>query len=98
MTTETAINSGLTASTRAVLWGGIVVLLVLPAIAMPMTTQVNWGVEDFFAAAILLGGAGLAMEVLAKVFADSAKQKLAALVIVAVLLLAWVELAVGIFD
>ncbi len=98
MTTETADKPGLGGLARTLLWGGIATLLALPAIAMLFTTQVNWGSEDFAAAAFLLVGAGLALEVSAKVLTSPAKRVLAAVAIVAGLLLVWAELAVGIFD
>lgn len=97
MTTATT-NPGLAPRTRALLWGLIAALLVLPAVAMQFTREVNWGPEDFAAAAVLLGGTGMALELAARVLVDPGKRALAALVIVGVLLLAWAELAVGIFD
>jgi len=44
------------------MWGVIAALLVLPAIAMPFTHEVAWGVEDFAFAALILVGAGLLYE------------------------------------
>ena len=41
---------------RVVMWGMIASLLVLPAVAMCFTPAVNWGAEDFLAAAVLLVG------------------------------------------
>lgn len=98
MTIEAAAMPGLAVGTRRLLWAGIAALLALPAIAMQFTAEVNWGPEDFAAAAILLGGTGLALEVAARVLATPRKRALAAMVIVAGLLLVWAELAVGIFD
>lgn len=98
MTTETVDKPGLGGLARTLLWGGIAALLALPAIAMRFTAEVNWGLEDFAAAAFLLGGAGLALEASAKMLTSPAKRALAALAIVAGLLLVWAELAVGIFD
>lgn len=89
---------GLAPRTRALLWGVIATLILLPAIAMPFTAEVNWGPEDFVAAAILLGGTGLALEVAARVLVDPRKRVLAALAIIGTLLVVWAELAVGIFD
>lgn len=98
MTSHTASKPGLPPRTRMILWGAIAVLLALPAIAMRLTAEVNWGLEDFAAAAILLGGAGLALEVAARVLVAPGQRLVAALVIAAILLLVWAELAVGIFD
>ena len=41
---------GLPPSWRLALWGGIALLLVLPALAMQFTREVNWGPGDFAAA------------------------------------------------
>ncbi|NBW76351.1 MAG: hypothetical protein EBR34_11195 [Sphingomonadaceae bacterium] len=76
----------------------IAALLLVPAVAMQFTPEVNWGVEDFLAAAVLLGGGGLALEVAARLLADPRKRALAALVILGLLLVLWAELAVGILD
>jgi hypothetical protein len=70
-------------------------LLLAPAVAMRFTDEVNWGAEDFAAAALLLGGAGLALE-LAVIGSRSAAYRLGAGVAVAgALLLVWLCLAVG---
>lgn len=47
---------------RIVGWGAIAVLIVLPAIAMQYSNHVNWTASDFLFAAVLLGGAGVAVE------------------------------------
>lgn len=96
--TDVAHKPGLSARSRALLWGVIAVLLVLPAVAMLFTSEMNWGPEDFVVAAILLGGTGLALELAARWLVDPRKRALAALAIVGALLVVWAELAVGIFD
>lgn len=98
MTSDTATRPGLTPRSRAMLWGAIVALLILPVVAMQFTREVNWGAEDFAAAAVLLGGTGLALEGAARLLIDPGKRLIAAVVILGVLLLVWAELAVGIFD
>jgi len=47
---------------RLILWSAAALLLLVPVVAMPFTAQMNWGAEDFFAAAALICGAGLAIE------------------------------------
>ncbi|MFM6950491.1 MAG: hypothetical protein ACKOW1_05670 [Novosphingobium sp.] len=98
MTTDTTTKPGFALRTRQLLWGLIAALLVLPAVAMQFTSEVNWGPEDFAVAAVLLGGTGLALELARLVLVDPGKRVLAALVIIGALLLVWAELAVGIFD
>ncbi|MDO9367781.1 MAG: hypothetical protein Q7T68_04360 [Sphingopyxis sp.] len=47
-------------------WGSLLALLMLPALAMQMTDEVNWGVGDFVFAAILLGFVGTMVEMAAR--------------------------------
>lgn len=65
---------------------------------MQFTAEVNWSLFDFIAAGILLLGTGLAIEfVLQKV--KSIKNRILILgIMIILLLLLWVELAVGIFN
>lgn len=82
---------------RVVGWGLIAGLLSVPAIAMRFTHEVNWTALDFVFAAVLLGGAGLAFEL---VFwrARGLQVRLAlGLAILAVVLFVWAQGAVGIF-
>ena len=75
----------------------IAVLLLVPLIAMQFTDEVNWTLSDFVAAGVLLLGTGLMCElVMRKV--KKIKYRIAICVaLLAVLLLIWLELAVGIF-
>ena len=75
----------------------VVILLLIPLIAMQFTDEVNWGVFDFIVAGVLLFGTGLIFElILRKV--KTKKSQIATIVILFILLiLIWVELAVGIF-
>lgn len=43
-------------------WGSLMALLLLPALAMRLTTDVTWTASDFVFAAILLGFAGAVVE------------------------------------
>lgn len=47
-------------------WGGLLALLILPALAMQMTGEVNWTAGDFVFAAILLGFVGTVVELAAR--------------------------------
>jgi hypothetical protein len=72
-------------------------LLVVPALAMQLTSEVNWGPGDFVVAAILLFGAG-SLTVLSLRYTKSNRQRAALVLGVALgLALVWAELAVGLF-
>lgn len=47
-------------------WGSLLALLMLPALAMQMTGEVNWTASDFVFAAILLGFVGTVVELAAR--------------------------------
>lgn len=47
-------------------WGSLLALLMLPALAMKMTGEVNWTASDFVFAAVLLGFAGTVVELSAR--------------------------------
>lgn len=82
---------------RMVRWAVIFGLLVLPAIAMRLTDEVKWTASDFAFMAVLLIGAGLAFEAAALKVRKPARRTLLGAAIVGVVLLIWVEAAVGIF-
>lgn len=74
-------------------------LLLTPLVAMQFTNQVNWNLFDFLIAGVLLFGTGISFLYLLSNTSTSKKYKLImGLLILAVLLLVWAELAVGIFD
>jgi hypothetical protein len=83
------------ASIRRTGWSLAAAILALPALAMQFSTEVNWGPEDFLAAALLLGITGLGLEVAAALPRRRWRGR-AAMVVLAALLLVWAELAVGI--
>ncbi|RMG25803.1 MAG: hypothetical protein D6730_10245 [Bacteroidetes bacterium] len=73
-------------------------LLLIPLIAMQFTSEVNWSARDFVVGGVLLLACSLTIA-----FARSSRfsQRSRTLIIVAailILLLLWVELAVGIFN
>ena len=47
---------------RIIGWGGAAALVMLPAVAMQFTSEVNWTPGDFGFAAMLLGAFGLGVE------------------------------------
>lgn len=76
----------------------IIVLLLIPLIAMQFTKEVNWSIMDFVVAGLLLLGTSLAIELIRRKIKNSKLRIWIVAIIIILLLLIWVELAVGIFD
>jgi hypothetical protein len=72
-------------------------ILLLPLVAMGFTDSVSWSLFDFLVAGALLLAAGLTYEFLARRGGTRAYRVTAAIVISAVLVVVWLELAVGVF-
>lgn len=73
-------------------------VLMVPLVAMQFTDEVKWGVEDFLVAGVLLFGTGLAASAMARARSLAGRYRIAGLLVVAALfLLTWAELAVGVF-
>lgn len=71
-------------------------LLLLPLIAMQFTSEVNWGLEDFLAAAVLLGVSAGVFELAMGRQRSGAYKRGVALAVGGALVMMWVNLAVGI--
>ena len=71
--------------------------LLAPLVAMQVTSEINWAPGDFLVAALLLGIAGLALELLTRLLRLPVQGWLGAGLVLLALLLVWAELAVGIF-
>jgi len=76
---------------------GITLLLCIPLLAMQFTTEVNWTASDFIVAAILLFGTGMVSEMVLRKVKSSKNRILICGIVLVILLLVWIELAVGIF-
>jgi hypothetical protein len=76
-------------------WGFAAALLLTPLVAMQFTTEVRWGPIDFAAAAILIGGLGLAFELAVRRTTNIAYRLAAALAALTAFSLIWINLAVG---
>lgn len=72
-------------------------LLMIPLIAMQFTNEVNWTLSDFIVAGVLLYGTGLVCELAMRKITKIEHRIAICALILALLLLTWVELAVGIF-
>jgi len=71
-------------------------LLLIPLGAMQFTTAVNWSVADFIVMGILLYAAGSAFVLTARKVAPK-HRLLVGVLVLAVFLYVWAELAVGVF-
>lgn len=80
-----------------IILASILFLLAIPFIAMQFTDEVQWSLLDFLIAGTLLAFAGGMIELTLRLVQKSALRWLILAGIVALLLLVWVELAVGVF-
>jgi hypothetical protein len=82
---------------RLIGWGGAVLLLATPFVAMQMHAEgVNWSLGDFIFAAVLFGIIGGALELAVRFSPNRAYRGAAALSLLGTLLTIWANLAVGI--
>jgi hypothetical protein len=72
------------------------VILSLPLLAMQFTDEVVWDLADFAVAGVLLLGAGLTYELIARKAGHIAHRAAVGVAVAAALLLVWMNLAVGI--
>lgn len=75
----------------------VTILLLLPFIAMQFTDEVNWTLFDFVVAGVLLFGTALLCELVLRKVKTTGYRIAICIAILAMLLLIWIELAVGIF-
>lgn len=81
---------------RIARWAAAAALLCVPAIAMRYTAEVDWTASDFVVMGVLLAAVLLGYEVLASRAGSLAYRAAAALTVLGVFLVIWVNLAVGI--
>ena len=72
-------------------------LLLIPFIAMQFTDEVNWTPFDFIVAGVLLFGTGLIFDLVIRKIKNIKYRIVISVAVLIILLLIWVELAVGIF-
>ena len=75
----------------------IALLLLVPLIAMQFTEEVNWTLSDFISAGVLLLVTSLLLDLVIRKVMKTPVRIVFILIILAILLLIWTELAVGIF-
>ncbi len=72
-------------------------LLIVPLIAMQFTSEVSWTIFDFLIAGVLLFGTGFILEFIIRKVKTKRNRILIGTFVLILLLLVWLELAVGIF-
>jgi hypothetical protein len=81
---------------RVARWSVAAALLLLPAVAMQFTAEVNWTPFDFVFAAVLVIGVVVAYEVAVRLSSNLAYRAGVAAALAAAFLLTWANAAVGI--
>ena len=76
-------------------WGIAAFLLLLPAVAMQFTGEVDWDETDFIVMGVLIGGVGLGIEFLVRQSDSIAYRFGAVLAFLGLFLTTWANLAVG---
>ena len=76
-------------------WCAAGCLLLVPLAAMQFTSEVRWDVADFAFAAVLIGGAGLGVELVFRRSAGLAYRAAGGIALATALLLVWINAAVG---
>ena len=77
-------------------WSFAGLLLLLPAVAMQFTDQVNWTVSDFIFAAVLILSVGIPLEIVVRKTGNMAYRAAVLFALAAAFLLVWINGAVGI--
>ena len=80
---------------RLIGWGGILGLLLLPAVAMQFTHEVDWSGGDFLFAFLMLGSVGLAVELTVRASPAWTYRAGMGIVLAACFPTIWINLAVG---
>lgn len=81
---------------RIARWAVVAGLLLLPAVAMQFTAEVNWTPSDFVFAAVMIGGTALLYDIAVLTRTTFAYRGGVALALAASFLLIWINGAVGI--
>lgn len=83
--------------TSVFIYSAVAVILSIPLIAMQFTTEVNWTASDFLIMGALLFTTAFAVDLVLKKVKTFKSRLILIFGILALLILIWAELAVGIF-
>ena len=75
----------------------IAILLLIPLVAMQFTNEVNWSLQDFVAAGLLLLITGIMCEFVLRKVKNTQYRIIICVALLIICLIVWIELAVGIF-
>ncbi|WP_370391764.1 hypothetical protein [uncultured Winogradskyella sp.] len=88
-----------TFSKKIMMYTGIIlVLLALPLIGMQFSNAIDWKAGDFAMAAVLLVLATLVIEITNRIIPNKTLRRFLIAVGILVIVLIWLELAVGVFN
>lgn len=79
------------------MFGAAGILLTVPLIAMQFTKEVNWTGSDFLIGGILLFGTAFICELVLRKVKTLKARVILCLTVIAILVVVWAEMAVGIF-
>ena len=79
------------------IWGMATAALLVPAAAMLVTRDVNWGAGDFIVFGVMLAALCMAVEAACQWLAAPLRRVSAIVLAVLAFLIVWAELAVGLF-
>lgn len=77
-------------------WSTAAALILLPLIAMRFTAEVAWTASDYVLAILLIGGVGIAYELVVRMTGNAAYRAAVAAALLTGFLLVWSNVAVGI--
>lgn len=80
-----------------IVFGSVLFILGLIALATLLSDEVRWGPEDFLMAGVMLFGLGILSALAMKYISKKSTRIIVIVLGVSMVLLLWVELAVGIF-
>ncbi len=72
-------------------------VLLAPLLGTLLSNEVDWGPADFIIVAVLLAGIGTAYQLIVTGVKNDTKQAVIGILLATVMVLIWIELAVGLF-
>jgi len=73
-------------------------LLLIPLVGNQFTTEIQWDMYDYLAAALLLGAGAWSIEGILQSRKSKHLKKIGVVLLILLLLILWAEMAVGLFE